>query len=60
MNQQPAVYRVGNAIVTKIAEVELTGFKLRTLPPALTETDLERLRSIDPTDVLVPADETVI
>jgi hypothetical protein len=60
MNQHPAVYRVGNVTVTKIPEVELTSFKLRTLLPELTETDLERLRSINPTDVLIPADETAI
>jgi glyoxylase-like metal-dependent hydrolase (beta-lactamase superfamily II) len=60
MNQRPAVYQVGNATVTKIPEVELAGFKLRTLLPDLTETDLEHLRSLDPTDVLVPADETAI
>ena len=60
MNQHPAAYRVGNATVTKILEEELTSFKLQTLLPDLTETDLEYLRSIDPADVLVPADETAI
>jgi glyoxylase-like metal-dependent hydrolase (beta-lactamase superfamily II) len=60
MNQHPAAYRVGNATVTKIPEAELTSFKLQTLLPDLTGTDLEYLRSIDPTDVLVPADETAI
>jgi hypothetical protein len=55
MNQHPAAYRVGNATVTKIPEVELTNFRLQTLLPDLNETDLEHLRSIDPTDVLVPA-----
>ena len=60
MNQYPAAYRVGNATVTKIPEVELTSFSLQTLLPDLTETDLEHLRSIDPTDVLVPEDETAI
>jgi glyoxylase-like metal-dependent hydrolase (beta-lactamase superfamily II) len=58
MNQQPVVYRVGNATVTKIPEVELTSFKLRTLLPDLTETDLQGLRSANPTDFLIPSDET--